>query len=172
MNINFKFFFMSIIVLGLIVNTTSFSDFAFADKPDKEEFKASTANAKEQREIVRADAKEQREIVRADAKEQREEIKEFGDGTIVYSSSTTTICHIPPGNPGNNHTITIGNSAVSAHIGHGDEPIACESVIWEELGSSTNEPELKNSEIDENLIDQLTKQIADLQKRLQKLFGI
>jgi len=103
---------------------------------------------------------------------QREEIKEFGYGTIVYSSSTTTICHIPPGNPGNNHTITIGNSAVSAHIGHGDKPIPCESVNWEELGSSTNEQELKNAEMDENLIDQLTKQIADLQKRLQKLFGI
>jgi hypothetical protein len=31
-----------------------------------------------------------------------------------------TICHIPPGNPGNAHTITVGASAVDAHLGHGD----------------------------------------------------
>jgi len=98
--------------------------------------------------------------------------EEFRDGVVVTSSSTTRICHIPPGNPGNNHTITIGNSAVNAHVGHGDEPIPCESVNWEERGSSTNEQELKNAAIDENLIDQLMKQIADLQKRLQNLLGI
>jgi hypothetical protein len=30
------------------------------------------------------------------------------------------ICHIPPGNPGNRHTIYVGESAVPAHIAHGD----------------------------------------------------
>ena len=146
------------IVLGLIVNTSSFSDLVFADKPNKESVKVA--------------AKEAKESVKVAAKEAKNEVKEFNGGTLLTTSSTTTICHIPPGNPGNNHTITIGNSAVSAHIGHGDEPISCESVNWEEVGSSTNEQELKNTETDENPIDQLTKQIADLQKRLQKLFGI
>lgn len=32
----------------------------------------------------------------------------------------TTICHIPPGNPANAHTICVGNAAVPAHIDHGD----------------------------------------------------
>src|SRR6476646_5292720 len=32
----------------------------------------------------------------------------------------TTVCHIPPGNPGNAHTICIGNAAVPAHLDHGD----------------------------------------------------
>ena len=33
----------------------------------------------------------------------------------------TTICHIPPGNPANMHTICVGNSAVAAHLeNHGD----------------------------------------------------
>jgi hypothetical protein len=33
----------------------------------------------------------------------------------------TTICHIPPGNPANAHTICVGNAAVPAHIqNHGD----------------------------------------------------
>jgi hypothetical protein len=32
-----------------------------------------------------------------------------------------TICHIPPGNPANRHTITVGESAVDAHVSnHGD----------------------------------------------------
>jgi hypothetical protein len=33
----------------------------------------------------------------------------------------TTICHIPPGNPANAHTLCIGNAAVPAHLtNHGD----------------------------------------------------
>lgn len=36
-----------------------------------------------------------------------------GDGKV-------TICHIPPGNPANAHTITVGASAVKAHLAHGD----------------------------------------------------
>ena len=35
------------------------------------------------------------------------------------------VCHIPPGNPGNQHTIEIGLSAVSAHLAHGDTLGAC-----------------------------------------------
>jgi hypothetical protein len=36
-----------------------------------------------------------------------------------------TICHVPPGNPGNAHTITIGAPAVPAHLAHGDATGAC-----------------------------------------------
>ncbi len=32
----------------------------------------------------------------------------------------TTVCHIPPGNPANMHTICVGNPAVPAHMAHGD----------------------------------------------------
>ncbi|HEY7511168.1 MAG TPA: hypothetical protein VIG50_12995 [Vicinamibacteria bacterium] len=31
-----------------------------------------------------------------------------------------TICHVPPGNPSNAHTITVGAPAVPAHLDHGD----------------------------------------------------
>ena len=31
-----------------------------------------------------------------------------------------TICHVPPGNPANEHTITVSPSAVDAHLRHGD----------------------------------------------------
>ncbi len=104
MNIKIKFIFMSIIVLGLIVNTASFSDTAFAEKPDKEA-------AKEARDA----AKDAREASKAQREENKKDIQEFSDSTIVTTSSTT-ICHVPPGNPGNAHTISIGIPAVRAHF--------------------------------------------------------
>lgn len=36
-----------------------------------------------------------------------------------------TVCHIPPGNSGNAHTITVGASAVDAHLAHGDHLGPC-----------------------------------------------
>jgi hypothetical protein len=36
------------------------------------------------------------------------------------------ICHFPPGNPGNRHTITIDASALSAHRAHGDTLGECD----------------------------------------------
>jgi hypothetical protein len=36
-----------------------------------------------------------------------------------------TICHIPPGNSSARHTIRVGESAWSAHQGHGDHRGAC-----------------------------------------------
>lgn len=35
------------------------------------------------------------------------------------------ICHVPPDNPGNFHTITINDKALQAHLAHGDLPGAC-----------------------------------------------
>lgn len=32
----------------------------------------------------------------------------------------TVICHVPPGNPSNQHTISVGDAAVAAHLAHGD----------------------------------------------------
>lgn len=36
------------------------------------------------------------------------------------NAGSVTICHIPPGNPSNQHTITVGQGAVGGHLGHGD----------------------------------------------------
>ncbi|MFH0895624.1 MAG: hypothetical protein V2A54_14405, partial [Bacteroidota bacterium] len=36
-----------------------------------------------------------------------------------------TICHIPPGNPSNAHTITISINALPAHLAHGDNIGSC-----------------------------------------------
>ncbi len=41
------------------------------------------------------------------------------------SDGKTTICHLPPGNPGNPQTITVGTPSVPAHLAHGDRVGAC-----------------------------------------------
>jgi hypothetical protein len=42
-----------------------------------------------------------------------------------------TICHVPPGNPSNAHTITIGQSAVPAHLANhpGDSLGPCKACV-------------------------------------------
>ena len=40
---------------------------------------------------------------------------------VQSAQDKVTICHIPPGNPGNAHTIVVGAPAVPAHMElHGD----------------------------------------------------
>ena len=41
------------------------------------------------------------------------------------NTKKTTVCHIPPGNPANEHTICVGNAAVPAHLAHGDNLGSC-----------------------------------------------
>ena len=44
-----------------------------------------------------------------------------------------TICHIPPGNPDNEQTITVAKFAVPAHLAHGDylgECTPCTESAW------------------------------------------
>jgi hypothetical protein len=38
-----------------------------------------------------------------------------------------TICHIPPGNPSNAHSITISINALPAHLAHGDSIGECDT---------------------------------------------
>jgi hypothetical protein len=46
-------------------------------------------------------------------------------GQTAAGTVKVTICHVPPGNPGNAHTITVGSEAVSAHMAHGDSVGVC-----------------------------------------------
>jgi hypothetical protein len=46
-----------------------------------------------------------------------------------YAGPKVTICHFPPGNPGNAQAIVVGEPALDAHLGHGDE-----------LGDCANQP--------------------------------
>ena len=50
------------------------------------------------------------------------------NGVDAAIDSKVTICHRPPGNPANAHTITVGYPALSAHSGHGDTLGPCSSL--------------------------------------------
>jgi hypothetical protein len=74
------------------------------------------------------------------AKKNREALKACGldDGSLgaddqlhaceAGSTKKTTVCHIPPGNPDNAHTICIGNPAVSPHQHHHGDTIGTPCV--------------------------------------------
>lgn len=49
-----------------------------------------------------------------------------GTGSKLGKQDWVTICHIPPGDPANAHTITIAASAVPAHLAHGDYLGSCQ----------------------------------------------
>ena len=41
------------------------------------------------------------------------------------NNDKVTICHVPPGNPENAHTIRVSENAVQAHLDHGDTKGEC-----------------------------------------------
>lgn len=52
----------------------------------------------------------------------------------------TTICHVPPGNPMNAHTLCVGTPSVEAHLAHGDYLGACRPLLQCEPPVDTTEP--------------------------------
>lgn len=61
------------------------------------------------------------------------------------------ICHIPPGNPENRHTICVSINAVPAHLAHGDYLGPCDDVSCERDSRSAEAGNLRNGETDEIL---------------------
>lgn len=55
-------------------------------------------------------------------------------GTVA--TDKVAVCHIPPGNPANAHTIVVGEPALSAHLRHGDVLGACGGEGGEPDGGS------------------------------------
>ena len=62
--------------------------------------------------------------------------------SFVYAGTTKVdVCHIPPGNPENFHTISISERAVDHHLAHGDmlgvcnEPEACPCFNADDLAA-------------------------------------
>ncbi|CAM3132531.1 hypothetical protein G4177_11925 [Corallococcus sp. ZKHCc1 1396] len=57
-------------------------------------------------------------------------------GTGPVHTGKVTVCHIPPGNPANAHTITVGAPALSAHLRHGDTLGDCDEGSSQDGGTS------------------------------------
>lgn len=51
------------------------------------------------------------------------------DVQTLGADDKVVVCHIPPGNPDNEHTIVVGPSALQAHLNHGDEEEACDGDL-------------------------------------------
>ena len=65
--------------------------------------------------------------------------QEGDDFEIVGRNKKVEVCHVPPGNPENEHTISISEDAVDAHLAHGDYLGECENE--KEHGNSGNDDE-------------------------------
>jgi hypothetical protein len=64
-------------------------------------------------------------IEKKNLQKKNKDIQEFSSGAVLSYSSTTRICHIPPGNPANSHLIIVGTSSLTAHLKHGDTIGSC-----------------------------------------------
>ena len=100
------------------------------------------------------------------------------DGSIyVFADKTKsdkiTICHIPPGNPSNVHTISVSQKALDAHLTHGDILGECGQVdpeildIVEEIHQVSTEYENNGDVLDEATVIDYT--IVELQNLFENI---
>jgi hypothetical protein len=89
-------------------------------------------------------------------------ILEFSSGTILLASSTTTICHVPPGNHNNAHMITIGTSSLTAHINHGVDKIVLATTSDSKVGPAISQAA--------QLHQLFAHEDKETKKKFQKLF--
>ncbi len=66
------------------------------------------------------DDEDEDEQEREDDEDDEEEENEHKD-----KEEKVKVCHVPPGNPSNAHTIEIGSSALQTHLAHGDSEGEC-----------------------------------------------
>jgi len=66
-----------------------------------------------------------------------------------YENKKIEICHMPPGNPDNAHTLSISVNAMRAHLAHGDYIDECTENGDDETNDE-EEIEVETEEVDEN----------------------
>jgi len=89
-------------------------------------------------------------------KEIKEEHKTRGQKVLKAEEAAgnkVTLCHKPPGNPGNAKTLEVGASALKAHLGHGDSQGACGSGGTEPAGGSKPDDDKGKADADKGKPD-------------------
>jgi len=110
---------------------TAFADSNNGKGNDKEKGKPDDVGKDKEKKLAEKQAKDNED--NDDYEDNEDYIQEFNDATVVHMSNTTTVCHIPPGNPDNAHTINIGKPAARAHLAHGDVGGACADNYLENI---------------------------------------
>ena len=87
-------------------------------------------------------------------------------GDTEEAGTKVTVCHRPPGNPGNQKTLTVGSSALDAHLGHGDAVGECgESEV---LTKQEQAQERKLERDEQRAIDQADREAEREAAQLQR----
>jgi outer membrane protein assembly factor BamB len=76
------------------------------------------------------------------------------------SAKKVQICHIPPGNPANAHTIEIAAAGVPAHLAHGDSEGECEAQNPEEQNDPPTQPNAIQIETD-GVVEEIKEEEAE-----------
>jgi hypothetical protein len=67
--------------------------------------------------------------IRITGREAGEPSSGITDAQTLGAGDKVAICHAPPGNPDNEHTIVVAPSALDDHVSHGDELEACDGDL-------------------------------------------
>jgi len=156
----------------------------FERELEKSEDKAKQLKEKEKEKIERELKKLEEKAKRLEEKDKDYDydVDEFETDIDVQLSSVTgtgvTICHIPPGNPENAKTLTVGMPAAKAHMAaHGDKMMPCENIhdfdlILEELEVKFAEKqaklEEKRAELQQKFIEKAQKLVEKFEEKQEK----
>lgn len=94
--------------------------------------------------ITLSDIEEGNHTIRIDASGFSSQTEEFE--VLEEEEEKVEICHVPPGNPGNAHTIEVGESAVPAHLAHGDSLGECEDEEDDNDDNGNNNNAINNDD--------------------------
>ncbi len=73
----------------------------------------------------------------------------FEFGHLRGDQERVVLCHIPPGDEGGAHTITVAASAADAHLAHGDYLGDCEDQVEDDTSGGDDDTEIEDGDNDD-----------------------
>ncbi len=162
---------MLVLLIGFPSSVSNFPAFA-DDKDDNDNLKVSAKESKAyKKQLEKAEKARDKAEERKEKFEQKyNKFRDFKkDVSVILSSKTITLCHIPPGNPDNAHTIIVGTPAARAHLAHYDVLGECggePQILLDEREAHIAE---KQAELEEKRAKIIQKQTELAQKYLEKI---